>query len=177
MWLPVLVSVCVGALALSSGASAGVGLFDLRTDLAPASRNAFGDVHVASRAALARKAPTATLVRCTGGCTYGKGWLAFSRRPALASSDVVSARAYRVRGPVWGVALTLTPRGVTRWTAFSRRAAKAARQQGLPDALVLAVDGSVAAQPLANQIVRMRTTLRIAGLDRLNAVRTANALR
>ena len=186
MRLSILVCACLGALLLNAGlltagasaATSRVAIFDLRTDLAQASHNSFGDLRVwKNRAALAKRAPDATLVRCAGACSFGAGWLAFKRKPALASAHIASARAYRLRGLTWALSLELTPRGVARWTAFSRRTAKSATEYGIADALVLAVDGSVAGQPLADQIQAKKGTLRIGALDRWNAVRTANALR
>jgi preprotein translocase subunit SecD len=173
MRLSFLLAACLGALALCSGASAGVAIFDVSTSLVPASRNAFGDLQVRPRAALERRAPGATLVRCKSTCTYGKGWLAFRGRPVLTGRDLVSARAYRVAGPVWSVSMTLRSGGTKRWSAFTHLTAKAAREHGVPDALVLAVDGSVAGQPLANQVVLNGATLRIGGLTRTNAVAIA----
>jgi hypothetical protein len=181
MRLSILACTCLGALVLTAGASAAaprVALFDLRTDVAQASHNSFGDLRVwKNRAALAKRAPEATLVRCAGSCTFGKGWLAFKRKPALVSGDIASARAYRIRGLTWALSLELTPRGIARWAAFTRRTAKSATEYGIADALVLAVDGSVAGQPLADQIQAKKGTLRIGALDRWNAVRTAKALR
>jgi hypothetical protein len=180
MRLSILACACLGALFLVSGAVAApprVAVFDLRTDLAQASRNSFGDLRVAkSRSALEGRAPGATLVQCAGICTYGKGWLAFSAGPALAGSDVASARAYRVRGMVWAVSLKLTPAGTARWATFSRRAAKSAAANGIADALVLAVDGSIAGQPLVSHVRRSASTLLIGGMTRWHAVRTAKAL-
>jgi hypothetical protein len=181
MRLGALLCVCLSAFLLAAGASAGttprLALFNISTDLASASRNDFGDLHVSKiRSALAKRAPGAALVRCTGRCTFGDGWLAFSRGPSLASGDVSSGRAVRARDGAWAVTLTLTPRGAVRWAAFSRRAEKSAGARGVPDALVLAVDGSVAGQPLANQVTRTGKTLHIVGLSRANALRTAKAL-
>jgi hypothetical protein len=181
MRLSLIASVCLGALVLSGSASAAtprIALFDLRTDLAQASRNAFGDLQVSkSRPGLAERAPGATLVRCAGDCTYGNGWLAFKGEPALTDRDIVSAQAHRFHKVLWAVSVKLSPAGMTRWTAFSRRAARAAKERGVPDALVLAVDGSVAGQPLANQIRRSGRTLEIIALSRSDAARTAKALR
>jgi hypothetical protein len=180
MRLVLVASTCLAALALTGAAAAGtprLALFDLQTDLAQASRNAFGDVQVSkARSALAARAKGAALVQCAGICTYGRGWLAFTRPPALAPADVAGAKAEAVRGQNWRVTLDLTPRGASRWTAFSGRTAKAGARRGVPDALVLAVDGSVAAQPLANQIVRKGSSLVISGLSRADALRTAKAL-
>jgi hypothetical protein len=180
MRLSILACACLGALCLAAGASAGtprVALFDLSTDLAPTSHNTFGDVRVfKSRSALAQRASRATLVHCTGTCTFGKGWLAFRRSPFLTGRDVASARAYRVAGLVWAVSLELKPAAKARWLAFTRHARKSAAERGVPDVLVLAVDGSVAGQPLANHVIRRGSTLKIGGMTRWHAVRTAKAL-
>jgi hypothetical protein len=181
MRLSLIAAAGLGALVLAGGASAArpqVTLFNLRTDLAHASRNAFGDLQVSkSQTALARRARGATLVRCAGSCTYGDGWLAFKQASALTGRDIASGRAHRVHKATWAVSVKLTRTGIARWASFSRGAARAAKERGVPDALVLAVDGSVAGQPLADQIRLRGTTLEIVGLTRGNAARTAKALR
>jgi hypothetical protein len=180
MRLSIIACACLVALSVAAGASAGtprVALFDLRSDLAPASHNMYGDLRLwKRRPALERRTPGATLVECAGTCTFGKGWLAFRRGPALTGHDVASVRAYRVAGLVWAVSLRLTPAGTARWKAFSRLAARGAAERGIADALVLAVDGSIAGQPLADHLRYARSTLKISGLTRWNAVRTAKAL-
>lgn len=166
--------VCLALAAPAAAATPRFGLFDLHRDLAGASRNTYGDVQVKPE----QKLPaSAALVRCGDGCTYGKGFLAFRRGPALGAGDVLGAKAYRIRALAWGVALELTPAGAARWRAYTRQATQQAARRGLPNALVLAVDGRVAGQPFANQVVLKKTTLRIAGLTRWNAVRTAKTFR
>jgi hypothetical protein len=167
----------VGALALAGGASASTprfAVFDVHTDLAGPSHNVFGDVKVWKRqAALAERTAGSTLVRCGGDCTFGSGWLAFTGAPALAARDVASAKARRTKLG-WGLVLTLTPRGSSNWTRFSRNAALSGKTRGVPDPLVLVLDGSIVAQPLANQLSAGRAaTVTIPGLSRANALRGA----
>src|SRR5512140_3610774 len=93
---------CLAALATASSAAAGLprfAVYDVRTNLAAASHNEFGDVKVwTNKAGLAGRARGATLVRCGGDCTFGAGWLAFVHAPALAAGDVASAKAQHSRG-------------------------------------------------------------------------------
>jgi hypothetical protein len=169
----------VGALVLAGGASAGTprfALFDVHTDLAHASHNAFGDVKIWKRqAALASRAHGATLVRCGGACTFGAGWLAFSRRPALSAGEVAGAKAHRTKVG-WSVVLTLTPHGWSSWKRFSRQASLSGATRGVPDALALVLEGNIVAQPLASQVLRAKTTVVIPGFSRANALRTAKLL-
>jgi hypothetical protein len=169
----------VAALALAGGASAGTprfALFDLHTDLAAASHNAFGDVKVWKRqSALARRAHGATLVHCGGDCTLGSGWLAFSRKPALAAGDVVSASARRTHNG-WNVVLGLSPKGKAHLSSFQRLAARSGRTRGVPDALVLVFDGTIVAQPLASQIGSGTATVAFPGFSHANALRAAKLL-
>jgi hypothetical protein len=169
----------LGALVLAGGASAGTprfALFDVHTDLAQASHNAFGDVKIWKRqAALASRTGGATLVRCGGACTFGAGWLAFSGAPALSARDVVAAKAHRTKVG-WEVVLTLTPHGWSSWKRFSRQASLSGATRGVPDALVLVLDGDVVAQPLASQVRQGKTTVAIPGLSRANALRAAKLL-
>ena len=170
----------LGALVLTGGASAGAprfALFDVHTDLAPASHNSFGDVKVwKRRAALAGRARGAALVRCGGACTFGPGWLAFSRRPALSAGDVAAAKPRRAKLG-WGIVLTLTPHGWSSWQRFSRQASLSGATRGVPDALAVVLDGDIVAQPLANQVRRGKTTVEIPGFSRANALRAATLLR
>src|SRR5258705_12506092 len=140
----------LGALVLAGGAFAGTprfALFDVHTDLAHASHNVFGDVKIWKRqTALARRAKGATLVRCGGDCTFGAGWLAFSDGPTLSAGDVKSAKAYRTKVG-WSVVAVLTPRGLSHWQAFSRRAALSSKTRGVPDALAVVLEGSVVPHP------------------------------
>lgn len=172
-------AVCLGALALAGGAAAGTprfGVFDLHTQLAGPSHNAYGDVKIWKRpAALARRARSATLVRCGGDCTFGAGWLAFSRGPALASGDISGGRAKAgKRG--WSVFVTLNARGRTSWLRFSRNTALAGKTRGVPDAFVVVLDGVVIGQPLADELRTAKGIVEIPGLSRANALRAAKRL-
>jgi hypothetical protein len=172
-------AVALAALALAGGAFAGTprfALFDVHTGLAAASHNVFGDVKVWQReSALARHAQGATLVRCGRECTFGAGWLAFAQEPALAAGDVVSARTHRGR-PGWSVVLALSARGRKTFARFERRAALSGRSRGVPDALVLVLDGTIVAQPYATQIRADGTTVEIPGFSRASALRAATLL-
>jgi hypothetical protein len=176
MRLMLLTAVVLGALAVAGGASAGTpsfALFDVHTDLAHASHNAFGDLKIWKReAALAKRATGATIVHCGGSCTFGSGWLAFAAAPALSARDVSSAKAHRTRVG-WSIVLTLTPRGWSSWKVFSRRASLSGATRGVPDALVLVLGGEIVAQPLTDQVLHGKTTLAIPGLSRANALRAA----
>jgi hypothetical protein len=170
----------LAALALAGGASAGTprfALFDVHSGLATASHNVFGDVKVWKReSALARRAHGATLVRCGGDCTFGAGWLAFSQKPALSAGDVVSAKTLRTKSG-WSVVLDLSARGKAGLTRFRRQAALSGKTRGVPDALVLVLDGTIVAQPLASQIRPGTATVEIPGFSRRNALRAAKLLR
>jgi hypothetical protein len=169
----------LGALVLAGGASAATprfALFDVHTDLAGASHNTFGDVKIWKRpAALASRVHGATLVHCGNACTYGSGWLAFSGTPSLSAADIVSAKAYRTKIG-WSVVVILTPRGMTRWQAFDRKAARSGAARGVPDPLALVLDGDVVAQPLNDQLRHGKTSVEIPGLSRANALRAAKLL-
>jgi hypothetical protein len=169
----------LGALVLAGGAFAGTprfALFDVHTDLAHASHNVYGDVKIwKGQPALARRAEGATLVRCGRDCTFGAGWLAFSGGPAISADDVKSAKAYRTNAG-WSVVAVLTPRGLSHWQAFSRRAALSGKTRGVPDALALVLDGSIVAQPLTDQLRHGKTSVEIPGLSRANALRVAQLL-
>jgi hypothetical protein len=169
----------LATLALAGGASAATprfALFNVHTDLAAASHNSYGDVKIWKReSALERRAHGATLVRCGGDCTYGAGWLAFSRKPALSAGDVVSARTRRTKSG-WTVVLGLSPHGTAAVEAFKRMTAMSAKTRGVPDALVLVLDGTIVAQPLADQIRPGRATVAIPGISRANALRAAKLL-
>lgn len=179
MRLTLIIAACLGTLALASGASAGtprLALFDLRTDLAGASHNTYGDVKVwTNKAGLAARTHGATLVRCAGDCTYGAGWLAFKRGPELAAGDVASAKTEHSRKAGWSLVLTLTPRGTTRFQAFKHSADPRARRLGVADALVVVLDGSIVAQPLESQLRlgKKAPTLAIPGFRRSQALAAA----
>jgi hypothetical protein len=172
-------AVALAALALAGGASAGTprfALFDVHTDLAAASHNTFGDVKVWKRqSALARRARGATLVRCGGDCTFGPGWLAFSKKPALGAGDVVSATVHRTHAG-WNVVLGLSPKGKARLLSFQRLASLSGKNRGVPDALVLVLDGTIVAQPLASQIGSGTATVAFPGFSHANALRAAKLL-
>jgi hypothetical protein len=169
----------LAALVLAGGASAGTprfALFDVHSDLAAASHNTFGDVKVWKRqTALARRADRATLVRCGNDCTFGAGWLAFSRKPALSAGDVVSAKTHRTKSG-WSVVLGLSPHGTAAVVSLRRLTALSAKTRGVPDALVLVLDGTIVAQPLADQIRPGKATVEIPGFSRANALRAAKLL-
>jgi hypothetical protein len=169
----------LAALALAGGASAGTprfALFDVHTDLAAASHNTFGDVKVWKRqTALTSRAHGAAIVRCGGDCTFGSGWLAFSRKPVLSAGDVVSATARRTHTG-WNVVLGLSARGKASLARFRRNASRSDRTRGVPDALVLVLDGTIVAQPLANQIDSGKTTVALPGFSHANALRAAKLL-
>jgi hypothetical protein len=175
---PLLVVTVFGALVLAAGASASTprfAVFDVHHDLAHASHNVYGDVKIwKRRSALASRAHGAMLIRCGSACTFGAGWLAFSSAPALSAGSVSASRTHRTKVG-WSVVLTLTAHGRASWAAFDRRATHSSATRGVPDALVLVLDGDVVAQPLANQ-VSGRQTLEIPGLSRANALRTAKLL-
>jgi hypothetical protein len=176
-----ILAVLAVALSLAGPAAAAVprfGVFDLDTDLARASLNTYGDVRVASRqAALARRAPGATIVRCGRDCRLGAGWLAFAKGPNLGAGDVAAAAARRVGGTLWKLRVTLTGRGSARWAAFSRRAAARARARGLPDVFAVVVQGSVVATPFASDARHTAGTLELRGFSRAAAEQAARALR
>jgi hypothetical protein len=169
----------LAALALAGGASAGTprfALFNVHSDLAGASHNSFGDVKVWKReSALERRVHGATLVHCGGDCTFGAGWVAFSRKPALSAGDVVSAKTHRTKSG-WSVVLGLSLHGTAAVEAFQRQAAMSAKTRGVPDALVLVLDGTIVAQPLADQIRPAKATVEIPGFSRANALRAAKLL-
>src|SRR6059058_5423413 len=100
-------AIILTALALAPSAAAATPsftLWDLQTDLAHASRNAFGDVQVKPRAAVA---PHGIPVRCAAWCRFGSGWLAFRADPHLKSADVAAAAVRYTRRLGWTVQLTL----------------------------------------------------------------------
>jgi hypothetical protein len=164
-----LVCVLAAALALAApaaGATPRFALFDLKSDLAHASRNAFGDVAVRPRAALAGRG---TLVECGTWCRLGAGWLAFARRPHLAGGDVSAARVRYSPRRGWTVRLTLRPGARGRWAAFVRGLGESAKLAGVPDVLVVVADGRVAATPLASEVSTARGVVTIAGFSRGSA--------
>jgi hypothetical protein len=164
----------LSALVLAAPAAAAeprFGLFDLH-DLARASHNDFGDVKVSrSPAAL-----HGTVVRCAAGCRLGPGWLAFAKGPSLSAGDITSAKAQFGRRLGWSVALTLTTRGETRWSAFAKVADERRRANGVPDVLAVVVDGSILALPFANELRYGQGTLELTGFARAGARQAAKTL-
>jgi hypothetical protein len=146
------------------------GLFDLH-DLARASHNVYGDVKVSKRPA----SLTGTVVRCGTGCRFGAGWLAFAKGPSLSAGDVVSAKAHSGRIG-WSVEVGLNARGQSRWTAFSKVAAQRAKSSGVPDVLVVVVNGSILALPYANDVRHKHGTLELVGFTRAGALLMAKTL-
>jgi hypothetical protein len=149
----------------------------LQTDLAKASQNAFGDVRIsARRAVLAGRAPGAIVVRCAADCRFGPGWLAFAKAPPLAAADLRSAKAHNIRGSHWGVTVRLTAGGETRWKGFAKEAARNARSRGVPDLLIVVVDGAVLAQPYASDVLLRSGRLELTGFSRSGAQKAAKTL-
>jgi len=168
----------LAALVLAGPAAAAAprfALYDLQTDLAAASHDEYGDVKVATLATLKADAHGAAFVRCDSGCRFGKGWLAFAKGPELVTGDIGSARATRIAGPYWRVALALTARGRARWSALAEAAAMRRARRGLPDVLVFALDGETFAQPYADE-VGGKGTLVVGGLSRTVARDVAKLL-
>jgi hypothetical protein len=178
MRLAALLVPVLAALVLAGGAAASprFAVFDVRADLARASHNEFGDVKVWQRqAALAKRAKGATLVRCGNVCTFGTGWLAFAKAPALASGDLAGASARPVKNAGWRVELRLTARGEARWRRFAALAAGSQARNGVPDVLVVVARGTVAAQVYANAVGRTGTTLVLTGLTKASAAALVRA--
>jgi hypothetical protein len=170
----------VVALLLAAPAAAATprfGLFDLGADAAKASHNVYGDVQVAaSRAALARKAHGATLVRCAAGCRLGRGWLAFAKAPSLTRTDLGGAKAsLGQRG--WTVSVALTARGQARWKRLAAQARRSAARSGLPPVYAVVVDGSILALPFANELRVRKGTLSLVGFTKAGAKLAVQSLR
>jgi len=149
------------------------GVWDLQADLAKVSHNAFGDVAVKPRGAVAGHG---SVVRCGAWCRFGDGWLALSAPPALGRTDVSRAAARFDRKKGWMVELNLTGRGWTRWQSFARRADRNGRNRGVPDVLVVATSGQVAGTPLASQVVAAQGSVTLTGFTRASARAVAQAL-
>jgi hypothetical protein len=160
---------CLAALAVPAAAGAaapGFGLWDLQTDLSHVSRNVYGDVDVKPLHALAGKG---TAVHCAAWCRFGSGWLAFSKRSRLAATDVASAKFAYSKHKGWFVQLTLRPSAVTRWRAFVRNVSLGAKQRGVPDVIVVAAGGQIAAAPLSTQITSSGSVVTVPGFSRASA--------
>lgn len=159
----VLVALVVAAPA--SAAAPRFTLLDLH-DLARASKNEYGDVHVT-------KVPprAAVVVQCAAGCRFGTGWLGFAKGVGPATSDVrhVSAAPGRIG---WSLRVTLSARGSARWQAFARLAARRARHAGVPDVVAVAVGGRIVGAPYANEVRLAGRVLDLPGFSR-SAAKTA----
>jgi hypothetical protein len=161
-------AVALVAAAPATAAAPRFALLDLH-DLARASRNQYGDV----RPTKAR--PHAGLVvRCGAGCRFGSGWLGFGQAVGPARSDVRRAAAVSTRIG-WGLRLTLTARGRSRWQALARAAERRATRAGVPDVLAVAVGGRVLAAPFANEAQLSGRVLVLPGFSRSDARRAAKA--
>ena len=171
-----LLTVLVCALALAAPAAAATppfGVFDLQTDLAAASRNAYGDVAAKPRAAVAGHG---LVVHCGSDCRFGRGWLAFAVRPALTGADVTAARVRFSKRTGWTVALSLRPAAQARWAAFARRVAFAGRHRGVPDVLVVVARGEVVAAPLSTEVAASPGGVTLSGFSRASARALASAV-
>jgi hypothetical protein len=74
------------------------------------------------------------------------------------------------------VTVRLTARGETRWKAFAKQAARNARSRGVPDLLIVVVDGAILAQPYASDLLLRSRTLELTGFSRSGAQKAAAAL-
>jgi len=162
----------VAALAVAAPASAAAprfALLDLH-DLTRASKNEYGDVHPTKA-----RPRAALVVRCAAGCRFGSGWLGFAKVVGPSAGDVRRASA----GPGrigWSVRVTLSARGRSRWQAFTRLAARRAKQAGVPDVLAVAVGGRILAAPLSNEIRLAGSVLDLPGFSRADARLAAKRL-
>lgn len=164
-----LLVVTLAALTLAGPAAAATpsfGVFDLQSDLAAASHNAYGDVAAKPRAAVAGHG---TLAHCGAWCRFGKGWLAFAVKPALSHRDVSSAKLRYTKHLGWTVVLSLHPAAQSRWAAFARRIAFTAKHRGVPDVLVVVARGEIAAAPLSTEVAAAHGGLTLSGFSRASA--------
>jgi hypothetical protein len=162
----------------ASAATPRFGLFDLDAGLAHASRNVYGDVKVsASRASLARRARGATIVRCSGECRLGHGWLAFAKAPLLTARDLAGAVRAHAGAVGWNVSVRLTPRGAARVRRLLRSASSQKARTGLPPVYAVVLDGTISATPLATDLRAHGSTLELAGFTRGDARRAVRLLR
>jgi hypothetical protein len=171
-----LLVVTLSALALAGPAVAATpsfGVFDLQSDLAAASHNAYGDVAAKPRAAVAGHG---TLAHCGSWCRFGNGWLAFAVKPALSHADVSSARAHYSKRAGWTVVVSLHAAARARWAAFARRVAFAAKHRGVPDVLVVVARGEIAAAPLSTEVVAAHGGVTLSGFSRASAKALVSAL-
>jgi hypothetical protein len=164
-----ILAISLAALALAGPAAASTpsfGVFDLQTDLAAASHNAYGDVAAKPRAAVTGHG---TVVRCGSWCRFGKGWLAFAVKPALSRGDVSSARVRYSKHMGWTVVVSLHPAAQTRWAAFAKRVAFAGKHRGVPDVLIVVTRGEIAAAPLSTEVTAARGSVTLSGFSRASA--------
>ena len=171
-----ILAVSLAALALAGPAAASTppfGVFDLQSDLAAASHNAYGDVAAKPRAAVTGRG---TVVHCGAWCRFGKGWLAFAVKPALAGGDVSSARVRYSKQMGWTVIVSLHPAAQARWAAFAKRVAFAGRHRGVPDVLIVVTRGENAAAPLSTEVTAAHGDVTLAGFSRASARALVSAL-
>lgn len=171
-----LIVVTLAALSLAGPAAAATpsfGVFDLQSDLAPASHNAYGDVAVKPLAAVEGHG---FLAHCGASCRFGSGWLAFGVKPALTRADVTAARVQFSKRKGWTVALSLRPAAQTRWAAFARRVAFAGKHRGVPDVLVVVARGEITAAPLSTEVAAGHGGVTLSGFSRTSARAVASAL-
>lgn len=155
--------VALSALALAGPAGAStprLAVWDLQTGLAQASRDAFGDVAVKPHAKVAGKG---TLVRCGAWCRFSPGWLAFRAKPLLGAADLRAAKVVRSKRLGWTVQSTLTRPALARWTRFAAVAAERSKRRGVPDVLVVAARGVIAAAPYSSLVHARRGQLVLTG--------------
>jgi preprotein translocase subunit SecD len=172
-----LLAISIATLALAAPAAAATpafGVFDLQSDLAAASHNAYGDVAVKPRAAVEGHG---LLAHCGSSCRFGSGWLAFGVKPALSRSDVTAARVQSSKGMGWMVVLSLRPAAQSRWAAFARRVAFAGKHRGVPDVLIVVARGEIAAAPLSTEVTTAHGGVTLSGFSRASARALASALR
>lgn len=162
------------AASLAAASAPVFGLWSLQADLANASKNTYGDVAVRPRAALAG---TGTVVRCGASCRFGSGWLAFAKPSRLSARDVATASAAFTKRDGWSVRLELTAGGRGRWDTFVRQLRRNARARGVPDVLVVAGAGQVAAQPLATQVASKGGVVTLTGFSKAGALKLASLLK
>jgi hypothetical protein len=172
-----LLAAALTSLALAGPAAAAAprfALFDLQSDLAHASRHAYGDVEAKPRAALAGHG---TVVRCAASCRFGDGWLAFRADPHLRASDVTAATADFSKRLGWTVQLTLRAPAADRWARFSQSLAAGMQRRGVPDVLVVVAGGQIAAAPYSTQVTASHGRVTLAGFSRASASALAKLLR
>jgi hypothetical protein len=170
-----LILFAAASLAVPAAASAAprFALWDLQTDLAAASRNAFGDVQAKPRAAVARHG---TAIECAAWCRFGKGWLAFHAAPRVGAGDVATAAVGYSKKLGWHVRLTLKPSARRKWDRFAAVLRAGYRQRGVPDVLVVAAGERVVAAPFADQVHATSGVLTLTGFSKASAQALAAAV-